>query len=164
MPSTAHPTTEAAAETDARRAALAALAAADLAALDAAWAALAPQPAWRWLRRPETGLLMVRGRAGGSGAPFNLGEVPVTRCAVALDDGPAGFGWVMGRVPRKAWLVAVFDALWQRPERRAEVEAAVIAPARVARADADRTRRAETAATRVDFFTLVRGEDEETAP
>ena len=102
------PAETAAPETAARRAMLAALAAAEIETLDAAWAALAPQPAWRWLRRPETGLVMVRGRAGGSGAPFNLGEVPVTRCAVALDDGVAGFGWVMGRVPRKAWLVAVF--------------------------------------------------------
>ena len=30
---------------------------------------------------------MVRGRVGGTGAPFNLGEMSVTRCSVRLADG-----------------------------------------------------------------------------
>ena len=34
------------------------------------------------LRRPEAGLVMVRGRTGGGGAPFTLGEWRVTRCSV----------------------------------------------------------------------------------
>ena len=34
------------------------------------------------LRGPETGLVMLRGRAGGTGAPFNLGEMTVARCTV----------------------------------------------------------------------------------
>jgi alpha-D-ribose 1-methylphosphonate 5-triphosphate synthase subunit PhnG len=38
----------------------------------------------RWLRAPETGLMMVQGRAGGTGERFNLGEVTVTRCALRL--------------------------------------------------------------------------------
>ena len=31
------------------------------------------------LREPENGLVMVRGRTGGDGAPFNLGEATVSR-------------------------------------------------------------------------------------
>ena len=31
------------------------------------------------LRGPETGLVTVRGRIGGGGAPFNTGEATVTR-------------------------------------------------------------------------------------
>jgi len=36
----------------------------------------------KWLRRPETGLMMIQARVGGSGERFNLGEVTVTRCAL----------------------------------------------------------------------------------
>lgn len=34
------------------------------------------------LRPAETGLVMLRGRIGGDGAPFNAGEATVTRAAV----------------------------------------------------------------------------------
>lgn len=117
------------------------------------WAELAFRP----LRSPETGLVMLRGRIGGDGAPFNLGEATMSRAVVELDTGERGFGQVLGRDMRKAQFGALLDALFQRePE---SVERHVLAPirARVAREAAQR--QAETAATRVDFFTLVRGED-----
>src|ERR1700744_4491144 len=41
-------------------------------------------PEFDWLRPPETGLAMVRGRVGGSGDPFNLGEATVTRATLRL--------------------------------------------------------------------------------
>ncbi len=137
-----------------------ALASAGRAFLEDAWSRLDGKPGWDWLRRPESGLVMVRGRTGGSGAPFNLGEVTVTRCAVSLDTGEAGFAWTMGRDGEKARLAALFDALWQRDDRRAEIEEIVVGPALRARASEDRTVAERTAATRVDFFTMVRGEDE----
>lgn len=121
--------------------------------------AVGPAPPFRDLRRPETGLVMLRGRMGGDGRPFNLGEATVTRAAVAVaDGGPPGFAYHLGRDATKARDAAVLDALWQRADRRAAVERA-IAPirARIAEDDARAARR--TAATRVDFFTLVRGED-----
>jgi alpha-D-ribose 1-methylphosphonate 5-triphosphate synthase subunit PhnG len=120
---------------------------------------LAPVPRLRDLRRPETGLVMLRGRMGGDGRPFNLGEATVTRAAVAMDDdGPPGFAYHLGRDAPKARGAAALDALWQRPDRREAVERA-LAPIRdrIAAEDARAARRA--AATRVDFFTLVRGED-----
>ncbi|MEJ8571959.1 phosphonate C-P lyase system protein PhnG [Microbaculum marinum] len=144
-----------------RRRAMSALAAADGKFLADAWETLATKPDWSWLRRPESGLVMVRGRIGGAGSPFNLGEVTVTRCAVSIDSGEAGFSWIMGRDAAKARLAALFDAMWQAPERRDEIEARVVGPALAAQAAADRTAAEETAATRVDFFTMVRGEDEQ---
>jgi alpha-D-ribose 1-methylphosphonate 5-triphosphate synthase subunit PhnG len=114
--------------------------------------------AHRELRPAETGLVMVRGRIGGDGAPFNLGEATVTRAAVQIESGEVGFAYVLGRDSEKARLAALADALWQGREQN-EVERHVLAPVR-ARLESERSRsHAETAATRVDFFTLVRGED-----
>ena len=111
------------------------------------------------LRVPETGLVMLRGRIGGEGAPFNLGEATVTRAAVQIPSGEVGFAYVLGLDHRKARLSAVCDALWQSESHRETVEREVLVPIRT-RAEAERAhRRAQTAATKVDFFTLVRGED-----
>jgi alpha-D-ribose 1-methylphosphonate 5-triphosphate synthase subunit PhnG len=111
------------------------------------------------VRPPETGLVMLRGRIGGEGAPFNLGEATVTRAAVQLASGELGFSWILGRDQRKARLSAVCDALWQSERYREAIEREVLAPIRY-RIEAERKRqREQTAATRVDFFTLVRGED-----
>ncbi|MGF7005576.1 alpha-D-ribose 1-methylphosphonate 5-triphosphate synthase subunit PhnG [Aminobacter sp. BE322] len=111
------------------------------------------------LRGPETGLVSVRGRIGGGGAPFNFGEATVTRATVRLPSGEIGHSYALGRDKEKARLSAIADAVWQNPARRAEVEDKILAPLRAAQVEADATRRAETAATKVDFFTMVRGED-----
>jgi alpha-D-ribose 1-methylphosphonate 5-triphosphate synthase subunit PhnG len=110
------------------------------------------------VREPESGLVMVRGRIGGDGAPFNLGEATVSRAAVRLASGELGIGYTLGRDRRKAELIALCDALIQSRDHAGMVEARVVAPLR-ARQTAERRRvAAETAATRVDFYTLVRGE------
>ncbi|MCZ8317042.1 phosphonate C-P lyase system protein PhnG [Phreatobacter sp.] len=110
------------------------------------------------LRAPEIGLVMVRGRIGGDGAPFNLGEATVTRAALALPGGEIGYGHVLGRDKDKARLAALADALWQAPASRDAVEA-VLAPVRD-RLDAETAlKRERAAATRVDFFTMVRGDN-----
>jgi alpha-D-ribose 1-methylphosphonate 5-triphosphate synthase subunit PhnG len=111
------------------------------------------------LRQPETGLVMLRGRIGGDGAPFNLGEATVTRAAVQLDTGEKGFSYVLGRDQHKARLAALCDALWQSPTYRAQVDRHVLSPLRDKQTKQLVRTRAQTAATRVDFFTLVRGED-----
>src|SRR5215813_8272858 len=86
------------------------------------------------LREAENGLVMVRGRIGGDGAPFNLGEATVSRAAVRLASGEVGFGYTLGRDRDKARMIALCDALVQSDEFAAEVEAAVIAPLRAATA------------------------------
>jgi alpha-D-ribose 1-methylphosphonate 5-triphosphate synthase subunit PhnG len=115
-------------------------------------------PAHEDLREPENGLVMVRGRVGGDGAPFNLGEATVSRAAVRLSTGEIGFGYTLGRDRQKAKLIALCDAMVQSDEFAAAVEADVIAPLRAAMIEQRNRKAAETAATRVDFYTLVRGE------
>jgi alpha-D-ribose 1-methylphosphonate 5-triphosphate synthase subunit PhnG len=115
-------------------------------------------PAHENLREPENGLVMVRGRVGGDGAPFNLGEATVSRAAVRLSTGEMGFGYTLGRDQQKARMIALCDALIQTVDHAEAVEVKVLAPLRATMiSERDRTA-AETAATRVDFYTLVRGE------
>jgi alpha-D-ribose 1-methylphosphonate 5-triphosphate synthase subunit PhnG len=127
--------------------------------LEAAFAQYGGVPEADDVRAPESGLVMLRGRIGGDGAPFNIGEATVTRAVVRLASGTVGYAYLLGRSARRARLAAIIDALGQAPDGRAALEEALIAPVR-ARRDAEAgKRRAETAATRVNFFTLVRGED-----
>ncbi len=151
--------TRGAAETEQRRAALAILAAAEAAEMTPALEALPAGAAFETVRKPEQGLVMARGRIGGGGAPFNLGEVTVTRAVVRLASGEVGFGHVLGRDKERALLVAKLDALWQAPATRDTVETAVLGPVRRRLAAEDGATRRKTEATRVNFFTLVRGED-----
>jgi alpha-D-ribose 1-methylphosphonate 5-triphosphate synthase subunit PhnG len=115
-------------------------------------------PAHETLRTPENGLVMVRGRIGGDGAPFNLGEATVSRAAVRLASGEVGFGYVLGRDNDKARMIALCDALVQSSDHAATIEAQVVAPLRAAMTARRDQRAAEAAATRVDFYTMVRGE------
>ena len=114
----------------------------------------ADMPDFARLRGPEGGLVMARGRTGGAGAPFNLGEVTVTRCTVRSADGLVGHAYVTGRDGRHAELAAQLDALMQDEGRAAALEALVVAPLEAAEA----ARRAETAAkaeaTKVRFFAM----------
>jgi alpha-D-ribose 1-methylphosphonate 5-triphosphate synthase subunit PhnG len=140
-----------------RKAAMAVLAHATAAEISECLAAIA-LPAHEQLREAENGLVMVRGRIGGDGAPFNLGEATVSRAAVRLSSGEVGFGYTLGRDRDKARLIALCDAMVQSEQFSAEVEARVIAPLRAALLASRNRKAAETAATRVDFYTMVRGE------
>lgn len=141
--------------TETRRAALGLLARAPAERL----ARLLPDlPEHEILRRPETGTVMVRGRAGGTGSAFNLGEITVTRASIRLHSGEIGHGYVQGRDKAHALRAATTDALGQRdPEG---TEARILSPLRLEEAARRAAIAAEAAATRVKFFTLVRGEDE----
>lgn len=131
------------------------------------WARLGITPDYRCVRGPEVGMAMVRGRMGGTGNAFNLGEMTLTRASVQLtdDDGeaadaksPLGHGWVKGRDPRHAELIALVDACAKRRDWQAAIEEGLVAPLEQA-LDAERHEQARrAAATRVDFFTMVRGE------
>lgn len=110
------------------------------------------------LREPENGLVMVRGRVGGDGAPFNLGEATVSRAAVRLSTGEVGFGYTLGRDRAKAKLIALCDAMVQSAGLAGAIETQVVAPLRAAVIERKDRKVAEAAATRVDFYTLVRGE------
>ena len=143
-----------------RRAAMALLAQADTASIERGLAELAGNAGFADLRAPETGLVMLRGRIGGTGSAFNVGEATVTRAVVQLSSGEIGFAYVLGRDANKARLAAICDALWQTEASREQIERHVLAPLRQARKARLEHERARTAATKVDFFTLVRGEDD----
>ena len=116
-------------------------------------------PAFDWLRTPETGGVMVRGRMGGAGAPFNLGEITVTRCALTLRAGGAvGHAYVQGRDKTHAQQAALVDALMQT-DAAATIRTSVLEPLQKAAKDRNDSRARKAAATKVDFFTMVRGED-----
>lgn len=120
---------------------------------------LSAAPRAEAVRGPEVGLVMVRGRIGGGGAPFNLGEASVTRASVRLPSGELGHAVILGRDPAKAALVAHCDALGQTAEWQRVVDAQIVAPSLAEANERRRKRAEETAATRVEFFTMVRGED-----
>ncbi len=134
---------------------MAVLARADAAALRAALAGAPPLPGYTKLRGPELGLVMAQGRAGGGGAPFNIGEMTVTRCTVRSEDGLTGHATVAGRSAEQAELAAVLDAALQAPARQAALMQAVVAPLVEAQAAARQAAAERAAATRVQFFTMA---------
>lgn len=101
---------------------------------------------------------MVRARTGGTGAQFNLGEMTVTRCALRLHSGQMGVAYVAGRDIRHAEYAAIFDALMQS-EAHEEVRRKVLQPIELALAKRKSAIAAQAQATKVDFMTMVRGED-----
>ncbi len=132
---------------------MAVLARADAAALQAASEGLLPE--YSLLRGPEAGLVMLRGRAGGTGAAFNLGEASVARCTVRSADGHLGHAYCLGRDLRQAELAAAIDAAMQDPARRAQLQDKVVGPLTTAQA-AERAQTARrAAATQVQFFTMA---------
>lgn len=138
---------------------MAALALAPEIRLREAWESLPAQPRFKIVRGPETGLVMVRGRAGNSGERFNLGEMTVTRCTVNVGDGIMGHAFITGLSHEHARLAAVFDALLQMPDRREVLRRTLIGPLQKERQRHLARRRDEVQPSRVDFFTLVRGDE-----
>jgi len=113
---------------------------------------------YQLIRAPEIGMTLVRGRMGGNGAPFNVGEMSVTRCVVRLADGRTGYSYLAGRDKAHAELAALADAHLQGPQQ-ARWMSELIEPLAQAQAARRERKEAETAATKVEFFTLVRGEN-----
>jgi len=133
---------------------MAILARADVTDLSSRLAASADVPKYRMLRGPQAGLVMVRGRIGGGGAPFNLGEMTATRCTVRTDDGLVGHAYVAGRNERLAEVAALADALLQDPQRRTGIMRDVVEPLAALQQARREAVAAKAAATRVQFFAM----------
>ncbi|ESA35566.1 phosphonate c-p lyase system protein [Leptolyngbya sp. Heron Island J] len=133
------------------------LAKAPLPLLEQCFATLDDVPEYGFLRSPEVGLAMVRARAEGTGQPFNLGEITLTRCVVQLGE-LTGFGYVAGRSKRHAELAALCDGLLQHPDWHTQVQMQVITPLYAAAQAKREQDAAEVESTRVNFFTMLRGE------
>lgn len=123
------------------------------------WSALDTKPQVEKVRGPETGLVMVRGKIGGGGSPFNLGEATVTRATVKLASGTIGHAHALGTSRKQAWYAAIADALWQEETTRPLVEREVLSVVASRLENRKINAIQQTAATRVDFFTMVRGDD-----
>lgn len=115
-------------------------------------------PDFKWLRKPEVGGVMVQGRAGSTGAPFNFGEMTVTRCSLELGNGDVGHAYIQGRDKMKAEQAAIVDAYMQSDNASMFAEI-VLKPIQNELSGIRAKRDQKTAKTKVDFFTLVRGED-----
>jgi len=135
------------------------LAHSDAQALAQKYETLADLPAWQFVRKPESGLVMVRGRIGGTSGPFNFGEVTVTRAAVSIETGETGFSYAFGRDRTKAEQSAIIHALWKRPNRQSDIETKVIEPLEQLLQEAETKTREEIEPTKVEFYTMVRGDD-----
>ncbi|WP_298919603.1 phosphonate C-P lyase system protein PhnG [uncultured Roseobacter sp.] len=122
------------------------------------WATYDEPPEHSVLRAPEVGSVMVRGRTGATGAAFNLGEMTVTRCSVQLASGETGHGYIQGRDKKKALQAAMIDALLQTAAAP-QVQRKIVDPLQARHEEKRARRSAKAAATKVDFFTMVRGED-----
>lgn len=146
-------------EITARQAWMALLARGETEVLESVWEALEAKPEYAVLRAPETGMVMVRARAGGNGDQFNFGEMTVTRCVVRTHTGHMGHAYVAGCDKRHAMLAAVFDGLLQDPKTHTQFEGQLLEPIRKTLADKHQETASKVAATRVDFFTLVRGDN-----
>lgn len=117
---------------------------------------LKPYP-YQVIRPAQIGMVMVRGRSGGQGQVFNLGEMTVTRCVIKLEDGRLGYSYIAGRHRQGAELAAVIDALLQGEEKEHLYEA-IIAPLKDEQEQRKQVRQQEIQGSKVEFFTLVRGE------
>lgn len=136
------------------------LARADFAALEERWNALGLAPDYCFIRAPEIGLAQVRARMGASGRAFNMGDVTLTRAVVKLDSGELGYSYIRGRNKLHAERAALIDALLQRAEYSQRLMTRLITPL-VAQSEAQSQQRSrQVACSKVDFFTLVRGEDD----
>ena len=121
------------------------------------WRSSDLDPSYDIIRPAEIGGIMVRGRMGGTGDPFNLGEMTVSRASVKLSCGTVGHGYVKGREKTMALRIALCDALLQTADAN-KVDAKILQPLIDAKLTSDQEITDKAAATKVDFFTLVRGE------
>lgn len=126
--------------------------------LEAAWNGLDGRPDFVAARAPQAGMVMGEARAGGTGSRFNLGHISVSRATMRLASGETGVGYCLGQDERKAELIALFDAMLQT-ERRDNLIKSLIEPARQAQAQARDLRSRKAASSKVDFFTMVRGDN-----
>lgn len=148
-------------DTALRQRAARAFAGASTAELAEHWAMWPQAPVVEYLRGPETGLVMVQGRIGGSGDRFNLGEATLVRATALLRGGDlaaevVGTSYLLGSDPERAGLSAVFDALLGDPGQRLHVVERVIEPLEQKTTTNDEQERAEARATTVNFFTVAR--------
>ena len=122
------------------------------------WQALNINPRYQSIRAPEIGLAQLQGRMGATGRRFVLGDMTVTRAVVQLENGGYGYSYIAGRDKAHAELCALLDALLQLPEQAELLQQQLIEPLAALQHEQRQLRARAVASSRVDFFTLVRGD------
>lgn len=122
------------------------------------WQAINVDATFKFLKKPEVGMAMVRAQAGSGGENFNMGEMSMTRCVVRLDSDEVGYGYVAGRSKKKSELVALIDACWQKKSLKNIIEEKIIEPLYHIQASKEKIISENTESSKVNFFTMVRGE------
>ncbi|WP_410012438.1 phosphonate C-P lyase system protein PhnG [Sodalis sp. C49] len=135
------------------------LASSPAAEVRAGWQTLDLNVPFDIIRAPETGLTQLVARMGATGRRFVLGDMTVTRAVVRLGSGTYGYSYVAGRDKAHAELCALADAMLQRAEHHERLHRQLIEPLSARRQEQHQLRAREIAASRVDFFTLVRGDN-----
>lgn len=143
---------------NARRQLLSVLAKSTLDAIQTRWHPLSIKPEYRFLKKPEIGMVMVRAQADEAGQKFNMGEMTMTRCVIQLANNELGFGHCSGRDKTKAELIAVIDACFQLEEYQAIISENLLQALEALLVDQYQQQSAQVAASKVNFFTMVRGE------
>ncbi|MFV9668204.1 phosphonate C-P lyase system protein PhnG [Pantoea sp. KXB25] len=138
---------------------LSVLAHSNAAMLETHWQALNLQPAFTLVRPAEIGLTRLQARMGATGNRFVMGDATVTRAVVQLEDGTLGYSYLLGRDKAHAERCALLDALLQQPETRPLLEEKIITLLAAWREEQRQLRAREIASSKVDFFTLVRGDN-----
>jgi len=146
-------------DTSTRQHWMAVLAHSQPAALAGRMSALGLSPAYEPIRAPETGLVQIQARMGGTGARYFAGDATLTRAVVRLASGTLGYSYLLGRNKAHAEQCAVIDALLQEAPHFQTLMETLIAPLEADRAARLAARQAEVNTSRVDFFTLVRGDN-----
>ncbi|RPE02884.1 phosphonate C-P lyase system protein PhnG [Candidatus Pantoea deserta] len=123
------------------------------------WQALHLAPRFSLIRPAEIGLTRLMARMGASGSRFVMGDATVTRAVVQLEDGTLGYSYVLGRDKAHAECCALIDALLQQPQTHALLTQKIITPLAALREEQRQLRAREIASSKVDFFTLVRGDN-----
>ncbi len=122
------------------------------------WDKLSLSPEYQYLKKPEIGMAMVRAKASSSKQIFNMGEMTVTRCVLQLTTGEIGFGYTGGRSKHKSTLIALIDACYQCVEWQSAIDENILRPLSNHLQQQKKKQQQETAESKVDFFTMVRGE------
>ncbi|WP_394144131.1 phosphonate C-P lyase system protein PhnG [Vibrio atypicus] len=142
-----------------RRQWMAALARCEHHALSKYWQQFGLNPQYHFVREPEVGLAQVRARMGSTGNPFNMGDVTITRTVIQLDSGELGYSYITGRNKAHSEVAAVVDALMQT-SLQMDLQERLINPLNAELVEKEQSRAKQVSASKVDFFTMVRGEDE----
>ncbi len=141
-----------------RKNALSILAKSALSNIVECWDSVDIDPVFSFLKKPEVGMVMVRAKAGGDGQQFNMGEMTVTRCVIQLDSKEIGYGYTSGRNPKKSKIIAVIDACFQVNTLNKTIENNIISPLENILMEKESKQKNKVDSSKVDFFTMVRGE------